>query len=590
MTYGRRCGAVWAVLCFGLLVHRGASGAVVFVDANLTTGANNGASWGDAFRGRLGLAAAIESVSPGSGCEIWVADGLYAPAAAGGDREQSFQMKSGVSLLGGFAGEEASAAERDPVANPTILTGDLNGNDGPNLSDRADNSRHVVRAVSVDSAALLDGFVITSGGSNDDFSQIVSTGGGLLAEGGSPSIVGCTFQNCYARHEGGAVALLGASAARVENCLFASNRSDWLGGGLFVGAGGTPLVRSCEFRSNRGGRGVGAYARSAAPVFEDCLFIENLGDIGSIAGAGFYDEEGASIVRRCDFIRNATLGGGGGVYLEGGQAYITQCRFIGNVGSFDVGDAAFVDGGSPTFVSCLMRGVSVNTPTILPNASGCIVHVNQLVGPASPMFINCTLAGNGRGIFNGPAIAAVLVQNDCVATFRNCILWDNTSGFGNEEEASIHLNLNGIAVLDRCSVQGWTGMLPGIGSGAFDPLFPNANGPDGVPGTDDDDVSIGPGSACVDRGSNLSLPAGEALDALGQPRFRNDHATVDTGVGGPPVVDLGAIELQPPPCPGDANDDGVVDFGDITHILAQWGSLFGFADITQTLAAWGDVC
>jgi hypothetical protein len=590
MVNGKKWSVVWAVLCVGLLMPRRTEGAVVFVDANLTTGANNGASWADAFRGRLGLAAAIASVPSGSESEVWIANGLYAPTAAGGDRELSFQMKSGVVLLGGFAGGEASVVERDPAANPAILSGDLNSNDGPDLSGRADNARHVVRAVNVDATALIDGFVITNGGSNDDFPQIVSTGAGLLVEGGAPTIVGCTFQNGYARYEGGGAALLGASTARVEGCLFIGNRADWRGAGLFVGTGGTPSIRSCEFRSNRGGRGIGVYARSAAPVVEDCLFFENLGDIGSIAGAGFYDESGTSIVRRCDFIRNATLGGGGGVYLEGSQAYITQCRFFGNIGSFDVGDAAFVDGGSPTFVSCLMRGIAPGTPTLRPDASGCIVHVNQLVGPASPTFINCTLAGNGRGIFNGPAIAAVLVQNDCVATFRNCIFWDNTSGFGNGEDASIHLNQNGIAVLDRCSVQMWTGTLPGVASGEFDPSFIDPLGADGVKGTSDDDLRLGAGSLCIDRGSNLVLPPDETLDALGQPRIRNDHATADTGVGGPPTVDLGALEFQPPPCNGDANNDGVVDFGDVTLVLANWGDPFGFGDITITLAAWGNAC
>lgn len=95
---------------------------------------------------------------------------------------------------------------------------------------------------------------------------------------------------------------------------------------------------------------------------------------------------------------------------------------------------------------------------------------------------------------------------------------------------------------------------------------------------------------CIDSGSNPAVPMGETLDAHGQPRFRNDHATVDTGVGTAPIVDRGALEFQPPPCVGDVNDDGAVDFGDITHILANWGTPFDFADVTVVLAAWGGAC
>ena len=43
-------------------------------------------------------------------------------------------------LLGGFRGDEVSAAQRDPDAYPTILSADVDRNDGPALSSRADNA------------------------------------------------------------------------------------------------------------------------------------------------------------------------------------------------------------------------------------------------------------------------------------------------------------------------------------------------------------------------------------------------------------------------------------------------------------------
>lgn len=62
-----------------------------------------------------------------------------------------------------------------------------------------------------------------------------------------------------------------------------------------------------------------------------------------------------------------------------------------------------------------------------------------------------------------------------------------------------------------------------------------------------------------------------------------------------------SVNTPPPPCEGDANSDLLVDFADITSILANWagpgpagdsnhsGSV-DFADITSTLAHWGADC
>src|SRR5690606_39083249 len=76
-----------------------APGATIFVDASLAGGANDGSSWQDAFRGRLGLAAALAAAQ--SGDEVWVANGVYAPAPADGDRLASFGTRAGGAVLGG---------------------------------------------------------------------------------------------------------------------------------------------------------------------------------------------------------------------------------------------------------------------------------------------------------------------------------------------------------------------------------------------------------------------------------------------------------------------------------------------------------
>jgi hypothetical protein len=88
------------------------------------------------------------------------------------------------------------------------------------------------------------------------------------------------------------------------------------------------------------------------------------------------------------------------------------------------------------------------------------------------------------------------------------------------------------------------------------PLFVDADGADDIPGTIDDDLRLQPGSPGIDAGSNFALPAdtldldgdGDVSEPLpvdinGNPR-RVDAPATDTGIGDPPLVDMGAYEQQ----------------------------------------------
>ena len=61
---------------------------------------------------------------------------------------------------------------------------------------------------------------------------------------------------------------------------------------------------------------------------------------------------------------------------------------------------------------------------------------------------------------------------------------------------------------------------------------------------DHDGYDIGPASPCIDAARNDAVPAGIDTDINGDPRFVDDSFTEDTGVGDPPIVDMGANEYQ----------------------------------------------
>src|SRR5690606_21330852 len=98
-------------------------------------------------------------------------------------QNRAFKISNGVSLRGGYASTGSPTREqRDPDANPTILTGN-------NLS------LHVVLIPSGNSSTGLDGFTIQNGnGELDDGPQTNVDGAGILAYGGgTPFIRNCVI-------------------------------------------------------------------------------------------------------------------------------------------------------------------------------------------------------------------------------------------------------------------------------------------------------------------------------------------------------------------------------------------------------------
>jgi len=197
---------------------------IIYVDAD-ASGANDGSSWADAYN-YLQDALVYASSNPEVN-EVWVAAGIYTPdknsnnPGGSGDRTETFQLIKGVGLYGGYAGFGASESnERDVEAYETILSGDLNGDNGPSFANYDENSYYVVTGSGTDETAVLDGFIITGGNAQ-----------------------GTKFH----QRNGRGMYVYKGSALTVRNCRFIGNIAGE-GGSLYIG--GMVMLTNCTFSDN----------------------------------------------------------------------------------------------------------------------------------------------------------------------------------------------------------------------------------------------------------------------------------------------------------------------------------------------------
>ncbi|MHC4575512.1 MAG: S8 family serine peptidase, partial [Planctomycetota bacterium] len=141
-TFRRTATITRAVGCFG--------GDVIYVN-RAAAGCDNGISWTHAY---TDLQSALARAAKGCGSQIWVAAGTYKPTTDTQDSTATFQIPDGVALCGGFPNTgDPTWEDRDWVNNETILTGDVDGDDNPDVYN-------VVTASDV-SGTTIDGFTLT---------------------------------------------------------------------------------------------------------------------------------------------------------------------------------------------------------------------------------------------------------------------------------------------------------------------------------------------------------------------------------------------------------------------------------------------
>lgn len=330
-------------------------GTIWFVNEGLTTGADDGTSWDDAFQGTDGLRAALIPATAND--QIWVAAGRYEPDP-GANRLASFLMENGVTILGGFAGGETSAEMRDFVANETILSGDLANNDGPPGVGIAENSLHVVSGNSTSSSAILDGFTISGGNANLGGDPNERGGGLLMINNSNPTVRNCRVINNRCVFGGGACYTRQSSPTWI-NCIFEDNIGGSFGGAFDCAQNCLPVYLNCVFRNNSANRagGVEIFGNSSATL-TNCLFEGN--SCATTGGAMLIANGGLSRIINCTITNNTAGTQVGGIIGSAANYRVENSIVYGNSDpTFGMSETSQVAGGSPVVRFSCIQGLSV---------------------------------------------------------------------------------------------------------------------------------------------------------------------------------------------------------------------------------------
>ncbi len=537
----------------------------IFVNA-AATGSANGLSWQNAFPT---LQAALQFPRIlGIPLEIWVAKGVYRPDDGPGQianaANSTFRLPSDCRTYGGFSGTETLRTQRDPIAHPTILSGDL-AQDDPNVDGNfiaetidaitGNNAARIVTADACFAGDAIDGFMITA-------ADGASAGGGLSCTGGTLAVVNCRFQGNRGIW-GGGVFFKNASAT-ITNCRFTANRSD-ARSQSFVTAGGA------------------AYFMNSSATLTGCSFVANQAadsDDGSGVGGAVYAYSGTSLtLSDCDFVTNHASGAGGSVSTESTPLTVVDCRFTGSTttaSSFSEGGALNCVTASATLVRCVFKGnrsgshggalnfkgdlLTCSDSIFSGNSAGYYGGAVKVMGNQPVRFTQCMFSGNTTAQMGGgvASYATDAIFAHCTFTanrsdqngggfcqmsttptntrFNNSIFWSNqAAGSTSGPSASVGTEFNSTPTtrFRHCIVANSGGSaswnpMSGVNDGgnlAADPVFLLPLAPAAAPSSSGD-FQLGCGSAALDTGDNLQTST--TADLAGVPRMIN--GTVDMGV------------------------------------------------------------
>lgn len=496
---------------------RAGSPPVVYVDAD-ATGTPDGDSWASAYASLQDGLVDARALAASGPVEIWVAAGIYRPDQGSGltddDRTLAFVLDDNIQIIGGFSGNESTLEERDWVANPTVLSGDIDQNDtvdGDGVTIDSDaivggNSIHVTRGRGLTTNTVLDGLIVT---------------GGLADGDGSVE-----FDNVHLDNEGAGINVVN-SAVSLRNLRVQGNEANpdsGIGGGIsifeFPGINSPPAqIENLEILNNRAFVGGGMSLYRTRAIVDGCRLHSNEAFVGGALIVAFNDTS----FENCRIEGNRSEEFAGGVSLFRAQQVWVNSRITGNYTEGD-GGGIHLDANSAAVQA-----------TVITNS---VISGNKADGV-------------GGGIFRTPSDLGQ-------SRLYNSIVWGNQDSSGAGTASANHGGPGGSNLVPEHSLV--QGFAPG-GDGNLDGTLPG-NAPQFLAPIDpatapsiDGDYQLAPTSPLIDQGDNAArinlitdssgptpprvpLEGNIFEDLAGQARI------VDGDDDGSSIADLGAYEFQ----------------------------------------------
>jgi hypothetical protein len=179
------------------------------------------------------------------------------------------------------------------------------------------------------------------------------------------------------------------------------------------------------------------------------------------------------------------------------------------------------------------------------NNSAGLVNVALVGNQASQRGGAMFLEGSGFGLLQLTAVSntaaisgSVLFANNSGVQFANSVIWHNGPAVIGRQSTGLNFVFNvgdaGISNIGNISADPRFVREPDPGDGDWTTLADNDYG----------DLRLTFASPGIDAANNTLLIPPPPTDLAGQPRFVDIVSVPDTGVGSPPIVDMGAFEFQ----------------------------------------------
>lgn len=246
----------------------------------VATGTGDGSSWENASGNLQNMIDELAKNNPQNlPGEVWVVAGTYVPQVqviSGTTYSASFLMRDGISVYGGFAGDESSKQEREVskmpwnFVNKTILEGSYyehsktSWNESNHKWTLTSDSRHVVffsplpseGKSGFDKSTILNGVTIRGGYAQggEGVADFMTDRGAGVYMGINATLEKCIVTENSSTGNGGAVYMYGG---RVMNSLIYNNNADGDGGAVYVDNAG--IVLASMLTNNSANNGSGAY-------------------------------------------------------------------------------------------------------------------------------------------------------------------------------------------------------------------------------------------------------------------------------------------------------------------------------------------